>query len=302
MSESPFPPAQDLYRAAVRLARAGQPVFPCYSELTEVRGKMKKPKSPMVKWQDAATVDPAQIKRWWRREPTASIGIPTGIKFDVLDVDPRKGADGREHLVRLTNLGLLSGCKRVIKTPSGGFHLYFNPNPQLTNKVKASFGLDVRAKGGYVLAPPSYIIVNEDSKQYEGSYVDLGPTDNSTDDVLQWDMIRNDILPVSDTGQEIELPPLEQQRSIAGLKHRMSTAVEGERNPILFWAVNRCIENGFDPHELMDAALLAGLGEDEILQTINSGLKTQGVRVEELGSEMEVMVADMFPDEDEVDE
>lgn len=291
-----WPEPKTLYKAALRFARAGQPVFPCYSELTEVNGKTKKPKSPMVKWQDAATTDPATIKRWWQRQPNASIAIPTGIKFDVLDVDTRNG-DGRLHLVRLSNLGLLAGCKRVIKTPSGGFHLYFTPNPMLTNKARgASTGLDVRAKGGYVLVPPSYIV--DDEKGYEGPYVDLGATTGSTDEVLQWDLIVNEITPMDiETKQPIDLPPREQQRSIAGLKHTVANAKEGERNNILFWAVNRCIENGFDPHELMEAASLCGIGEDEVLQTINSALKRAGVRVEELGSEMEVMVADMFPDE-----
>lgn len=291
-----YPPAQDLYRAAVRIARTGQPVFPCYSELTEVRGKEHKPKSPMVKWETGATTDEATIKRWWQRQPTASIGIPTGIKYDVLDVDTRKH-DGRLHLVTLSNLGLLSGCKRVIKTPSGGFHLYFPPNLMLTNKTRgASTGLDVRAKGGYVLVPPSYIIEKE--KGYEGPYVDLGATNGSTDGVLQWDLILNEITPLDDVSkQEIELPDYQQQRSIAGLKHFMSNAKESERNTSLFWAVNRCIEHGFDPHELMDAALLSGLPEQEILDCIDNALKRVGVRVEELSSEQEILVNHMFPDE-----
>jgi hypothetical protein len=256
----------------------------------------------MLKWQDNATTARATIKRWWTKFPDAAIGIPTGIKYDVLDVDTRNH-DGRLHLVTLSNLGLLAGCKRVVKTPSGGFHLYFNPNPMLTNKTRGgSTGLDVRAKGGYVIAPPSYIIETE--KGYEGAYEDLGATSNSTDQVLQWDLILNEITPLdSVTKREIELPPRGQWRSIAGLKNTVAKATEGERNNILYWAVNRCIENGFDPHELMEAASLSGLGEEEVLNTINSALLRTGARVEELTAVEEGLdVEAMFPDESDGDE
>ena len=272
------------------IAKTGQPVFPCWPSGPKV-------KSPMTKngWKDAST-DPAQIKRWWARQPKAAIGIPTGVVWDVLDVDINPHKDGRAHLVRLANLNLLRGCHRVIKTPSGGFHLYFPANPLLKNKGRgASLGLDVRATGGYVIVPPSYY--KDDEKRVKGRYVDLGAPVGFTDEVLQWDLIVNDLAPKADnSNEEIELPNYEQARSIAGLKHFVANAKVSERNNSLFWAVNRCIENGFDPHELMDAASLCGLAEHEVLTTINSALKRTGARVEELTAVDALSVEGMFPD------
>jgi hypothetical protein len=287
----------DLGRAAMRIAKSGQPVFPCWPEGPKV-------KRPMTKngWKDATT-DRAQIKKWWTRQPGAAIGIPTGVLWDVLDVDVKPNLDGRVHLVRLTNLGLLRGCQRVVKTPSGGFHLYFPVNPMLKNKARGgTLGLDVRATGGYVIVPPSYY--NDTEKGHEGNYVDLGEPVGFTDEVLQWDLIVNELSPkVEGTNTEIDLPGYEQSKSIAGLKHFVSNIKEGERNNGLFWAVNRCIENGFDPHELMDAASLSGLPEEEVLQTINSALTRSGKRVEELTAvEPTEDLEAMFPDEDEVNE
>jgi hypothetical protein len=281
-----------LGKAALKIAKTGQPVFPCWPDGPKV-------KSPMTKngWKDATT-DPDQIKRWWTRQPKAAIGIPTGVVWDVLDVDINPNKDGRVHLIRLANLGLLRGCQRVIKTPSGGFHLYFPANPMLKNKGRgASLGLDVRATGGYVIVPPSYY--KDTEKRVEGHYVDLGPTVGYTDEVLQWDLIADDLAPKADnSNDEIELPNYEQSRSIAGLKHFVANAKESERNNSLFWAVNRCIENGFDPHDLMEAASLCGLPEHEVLTTINSALKRTGARVEELTAVDALSVEGMFPDDE----
>ena len=63
---------------ALDLARRGVPVFPC-----KVADK-----TPYTThgFKDAST-DPARIRRWWSRWPDALIGVPTGIKFVVVDVD-----------------------------------------------------------------------------------------------------------------------------------------------------------------------------------------------------------------------
>jgi hypothetical protein len=44
-----------------------------------------------------ATSDPTQLTRWWRRWPQANIGLVTGERADVLDVD---GPAGRAALRR----------------------------------------------------------------------------------------------------------------------------------------------------------------------------------------------------------
>jgi hypothetical protein len=277
------PSANDLYKAARSLARDGQPVFPC-------RPVGRKAKAPLTRngLHDAST-DPAVIKDWWRRRGDAAIGIPTGIVWDVLDVDTKGEVDGRMHLANLNRLGLLDGCKKVVTTPSGGFHLYFKAAPEgaLTNKASATLGLDVRSRGGYVLAPPSWIDDEEDSV---GSYEHAGETTGSTDDPLLWDLIVSALAPVDiDTRKPMELLPSERRASLAALREWVANLAHGERNNGLHWAVCRCIESGLDPHELVEPALLAGLGEDEVLLTINSAMRRAGVTVRDLKSEAEAL-------------
>jgi hypothetical protein len=278
------PSANTLYRAAQQLIREGQPVFPCKS-LGE------KAKAPMTKnGLLDATLDKDKVKRWWSQHGASAIGIPTGIVWDVLDVDIKEGKDGRQHLPYLQRLGLLDGCKKVTRTPSGGWHLYFRANPLLTNKAHALLGLDVRAKGGYVLAPPSYI----DTPDYAGSYEDIGSTTGSTDAPLPWDLICATLAPVNEqTKKPIDLLGYERRSSLASLRGWLSERTSGERNNALHWAVCRCIDNGLDPHELMEPALLIGLGEEEVLLTINSALRRAGVTVDDLETEADAL----FPED-----
>lgn len=282
MSTSP----KALRKAAVALAEAGQPVFPC-------KPSGKKAKAPMTRngFKDA-TLDTDLIQKWWSGTyKGAAIGVPTGILWDVLDVDVKDSADGRIHLPRLIEIGLLNGCKRVVKTPSGGWHLYFQAAVGLTNKARgSSLGLDVRARGGYVVAPPSFI----DSPSVAGWYEEMGETTGSTDDPLLWDLIASSIQPMNTvTNQPVLILPSERQASVASLREWVTTLQSGERNNGLHWAVCRCIEGGIDPNELVEPALLIGLEPDEISLTINSALRRAGVQVEELKSEAEMMFPDM---------
>lgn len=288
------PAPNDLYRTAQTLIRAGQPVFPCRSAY---RSEKHKDKAPLIRHGlNAATTDRAQVKAWWREHRTAAIGIPTGIKWDVLDVDVKREQDGRVHLPRLHALGLLNGCQRVTRTPSGGWHLYFPAVTGLTNKANASLGLDVRAKGGYVLAPGSYIDArNNPDGGYAGYYEDHGPTDGATDEPLWWDLIVSSLMPMDVvSAKPIPLLPSERRASLAALREWVSIREAGERNNALHWAVCRCIESNLDPNELVEPALLCGLGEDEIRLTIDAALRRAGLTVAELDSEAEAM----FPDDE----
>lgn len=279
------PSANEMYRAAQRIVRSGQPVFPC-----KVYGE--KAKAPFVRnGLNAASLDKTQVKAWWSEHRGAAIGIPTGIKWDVLDVDVKDDRDGRVHLPYLQRLGLLNGCQRVAQTPSGGWHLYFHAAHGLTNKASATLGLDVRAKGGYVLAPPSYI----ETPDYSGPYVDHGDTTGATREPLLWDLIVSSLQPVDAVSKKpIPILPSERRASLASLREWVSVREAGERNNALHWAVCRCIEANLDPNELMEPALLAGLSEDEVSLTINAALRRAGLTAEEMDSEAEAL----FPDDE----
>ncbi len=107
-------------------------------------------------WKDATT-DPQRIGEWWACWPTANIGISTK-HLVVLDVDIKAGRNGRESLKKLTDEhGALPDTPEV-ETGSGGGHIYLKPPTGVEiscSTGKLGPGLDVRARGGYVVAPPS---------------------------------------------------------------------------------------------------------------------------------------------------
>lgn len=115
-------------------------------------------KHPLITgWEKEATTDWAQVAKWWRDNPKSNIGIATGEASGiiVLDVDPDNG--GLDSLTALEKEhGQLPQTYRV-ETGSGGIHFYFawpGFNPK-NSAGKLGEGLDIRADGGQVVAPPS---------------------------------------------------------------------------------------------------------------------------------------------------
>lgn len=135
-----------MLEAAVAYAGRGLPVFPC-------NGKVPLTEHGFL---DASTEAEA-VLAWWTRYPEAAIGIPTGAASGllVLDVDVQHGGAGtlaeleRKH-------GKLPQAPEVL-TGGGGKHMYFaHPGYEVQSSAgKLGPGLDVRADGGYVVAPPS---------------------------------------------------------------------------------------------------------------------------------------------------
>jgi putative DNA primase/helicase len=103
-----------------------------------------------------ASKDRKAISVWWKRNPSANIGIATGAASGVvvLDVDAKGG--GRETLALLEDeQGRLPDAPTVL-TGGGGLHIYFRDLGGLRNSAgMLGQGLDFRADGGYVIAPPS---------------------------------------------------------------------------------------------------------------------------------------------------
>ena len=131
---------------ALAWAEAGIPIFPA-------RAESKRPH--VTGWQDKATTDPAQLRRWWRKWPDAMPAIPTGSRSGVavLDLDRKNGKDGFQTLRELGHdPDALS--PHTISTLSGGGHHYFRHMEGLRSSAdKIGRGVDVRAEGGFVIAP-----------------------------------------------------------------------------------------------------------------------------------------------------
>jgi hypothetical protein len=115
-------------------------------------------KQPLVRWDEFQRRLPSrdELRAWFGRWPEAGLGIVTGrvSGIAVLDVDPRHGGSG--SLAALEGAHGAPPATIEAVTGGGGRHLYFAlPAAPLSNRVGIAPGLDLRADGGIVVAPPS---------------------------------------------------------------------------------------------------------------------------------------------------
>jgi len=140
-------------KAALEYAGKGWPVFP-------LRRNSKVPAS--AHGHKDATTNEIQIRRWWRDNPDANVGIATGRAsgFFVVDVDVKHGKDGLGALEALCRQHGELPATLTATTPSGGRHYYFAypESVEVCNSVDGlAVGLDVRGDNGSITAPPSQI-------------------------------------------------------------------------------------------------------------------------------------------------
>ena len=156
--------------AALAYAKLGWFVFPIHSlkngicdcpEGHQCKSPGKHPIAKCVpKGLKNAQITPPVIRAWWKKYPNANVGIVTGTisGLFVLDIDTKHDGDDTLKEFEKTH-GLIApedytGC---VQTGSGGYHYYFvyPKNHACKNKTGLLPGIDIRADGGYVVAPPS---------------------------------------------------------------------------------------------------------------------------------------------------
>lgn len=115
-------------------------------------------KRPLIKWQQyqqhLASED--EIREWYQRWPNANIGIVTGMVSGlvVLDIDPRHDGDSSLEQWQIEH-GPLPHTVEA-RSGGGGRHIYFrHPGGVIHNRVGLAAGIDLRADGGCIVAPPS---------------------------------------------------------------------------------------------------------------------------------------------------
>jgi Bifunctional DNA primase/polymerase, N-terminal len=145
-------------RAALAYALLGFPVVPMHTarpggDCTCADLACSDPgKHPrLAGWQRLAAADPAVVGGWWRRWPDANLGLVTGRRFDVLDLD---GTQGVEALRAALQIAPWEHPGPVARTGGGGWHLLYAPTG-LGNRVGLLPGVDWRGQGGLIVAPPS---------------------------------------------------------------------------------------------------------------------------------------------------
>ncbi|MFL9892391.1 MULTISPECIES: phage/plasmid primase, P4 family [Paraburkholderia] len=109
-----------------------------------------------------ASLDPEQHRAWAEQYPGANIAYATGApsgRLIVLDIDVKNQKSGVKSLVHLQKTYGPLPETRTALTPSGGIHFLFTYPEGMKIPCKVNFreGIDVRADGGYCVAPPSTI-------------------------------------------------------------------------------------------------------------------------------------------------
>ena len=97
----------------------------------------------------AATTSPPRFAAMLARVPGGLLAIRTGTAagLAVVDIDPRNGGQVDRRLMAPT---------AAVATGGGGWHLYYrHPGGPLLAALPDRPGVDVKADGGYVVAPPS---------------------------------------------------------------------------------------------------------------------------------------------------
>ena len=140
--------AVDPRRAALAYAAQGWSVIPI-----EPHGKR-----PLVGWREFQyrRAEAGQVEAWYRRWPAANVGVVTGRISGLVIVDIDAAHGGFESLDALqASTGPWPATVEAV-TGGGGRHLYFaHPHAPVANRVAIRPGIDVRADGGCVVAPPS---------------------------------------------------------------------------------------------------------------------------------------------------
>jgi len=208
-----------------------------FSVIPVAPGKKSPPLVDWEKYQHELPTD-EEIKKWWTDSPKANIAIVTGrisnlVVADFDKYDPKYSED--TALEYFPDTLLTPACE----TPQGGSHLYFSyPDVDMRNNARALPGIDLRAEGGYVLAPPS---VNGNGKAYEWS---IDPTKAPLAEVPEvYILYINNIYKNSLYACDIKDSPLHGVTSVTGCDISFT---KGTRDQDLFHSANCLIKGGME--------------------------------------------------------
>ncbi|GAA4259860.1 bifunctional DNA primase/polymerase [Dactylosporangium darangshiense] len=229
-----------------------------------------------------ATTDPRRIRRWWRRWPDANVGVTTGTRLDVCDIDTN---DALRAVLDVLDVVRPAG---PLVRSGYGWHLWFAATG-LGNRQGVLPGVDWRGRGGYAVAPPS---LHSTGRRYTFQQPFTGAVGLPACPEPLLRLVVPPAPPPLLTAGDAEISDLDRytQAALDGEVSRILAAprpvirggqrlVAGGRNTALHLAAFRlgqlAARGGIDQHtvwsRLTDAARTAGLGQPETQRTIASG-------------------------------
>jgi Bifunctional DNA primase/polymerase, N-terminal len=279
------PPDAGHLEVALATAAGGWPVFPCLHT--------KRPATEHG-FKDAVT-DPDRIRGWWNRHPDHLVAIPTeGLVVVDLDWRPPAPCPWGWWQETCEAHGWDWAANLLGETPGNGVHVYWQAPPDvdvrnttnlLGSRDHSHLLVDIRASGGYVIAPGSRLA---DGREY--SLLNLVPELPTAPAWLIELIAKARGTGTADQPQASTVraaTPLPDQRgtpyglkALEGELGRLATAPKGQRNDSLnraAHALGQLTAGGqVDPvhaaSRLEAVALRTGLALDEVQRTIRSGM------------------------------
>ncbi len=149
---------------ALTFAKINVRVFPLKSN--------SKGEQVLHSWKEEATTDIEQIKEWFSNT-NYNIGICTGDGLAVIDVDVKKSLNGKELIEKYADDFPKT---YTVRTPSGGYHLYYKVDRPIKNRVRIYDEIDIRGENGYVVGEGScydckYYVSNNKEIAYANDFV-----------------------------------------------------------------------------------------------------------------------------------
>lgn len=226
----------ELLEAALKYAHMGLAVFPL-----KVKGKEPNTENG---FKDAST-DETIIRGWWERNPKANIGIATGdmsgglVAIDM-DIDKDKGKDGYHTFKKWCDDNYLVLPDSWLSiTGRGGYHLFYRSRFPVPSKISWLDDVDIRANGGYIVAPPS---IHPNGTRYEWEDAPDECQLVSTDDIDVEFVMNSVIASIAKNNQPLNVP---------------EEIPEGHRDEIMFKLACKYQAMG-----MSDTAMLAALQEE----------------------------------------
>lgn len=229
-----------------------------------------------------ASSDHAVVCKWWTRWPRAYVGVPTGHRFVVVDIDlqyPEAQAWLEANSAHLPQT-------RTHITKSGGRHLLFR-SPAGIGCSAGRLGphVDTRGLGGYVVWWPASgfevqhgDILAEVPEWIVAALATAAPTDNLPAGNDPFADYASSVVPQTSLAPP---DPDQSQRRLTGIIRAIANVNVGERNHVTFWGACRLAEmvaeQALSRDEAIaltiEAASRAGLSRYEAQRTAQSALK-----------------------------
>lgn len=267
--------------SAIRYARAGLPVF---ALATGAKVPIKDSRGSL-----GATVDESILRKLWSVDSDRNVSVRTGKQFDLMVLDIDSGHGGILSIVSLQKKHGRLPATPIVSTPSGGWHLWFRwpgTNLDIRNSVgRVGPGLDIRANGGSIVAPPS-IIRNKGTYRWVNGEPGL-PGDLAEPPEWLWRLALRPPLPFVEPSGPVRCESAYAKAVLDRELAALAQARPGRRNNALntsAWRVGRLVRAGMVAEsEAMDVlvsqATGIGLPQREAIATIISAFRSAPAKV-----------------------